>query len=187
MDRKQSRISVHTMTRIALSTAVICILGPLSLVIPVSPVPVSFGILGIFLAVYLNDAYYGVLSCLLYILIGFAGVPVFAGFTAGLGKLAGPTGGYIIGYLPLSLIAGFFVSRYEHNIPMQVLGMVLGTLSCYLIGTAWLSVSAHMSFSAALMAGVIPFVPADAVKIFAAVHIGIPVRAGVRRFSEAGQ
>jgi len=178
---KTAKLTTLTITRVALATAVICVLGPLSINLPISPVPISLGILGIFLAVYVNGWLYGTLSCMLYILIGFVGVPVFAGFTSGLTKLAGPTGGYIIGYIPLALIAGFFISKFEKKIPLHILGMVLGTLSCYLLGTLWLMISLKLDFSAALMAGVIPYIPADAVKMAIAVGLGIPVRSGIKK------
>ncbi len=179
-----TKMTVLTITRVALSAAIICILGPLSLSIPVSPVPISLGILGVFLAVYVNGWLYGTLSCLIYLLIGFAGMPVFTGFTAGLTKLGGPTGGYLIGYIPLALIAGFFITRFEKKIPLHVLGMVLGTIVCYLFGTMWLKVSYQMSFSAALMAGVVPYIPADLAKMAIAIGIGIPVRSALRRIGE---
>ena len=178
---KTAKLTTQTITRVALATAVICVLGQMSINLPISPVPISLGILGIFLAVYVNGWLYGTLSCMLYILIGFVGVPVFAGFTSGLTKLAGPTGGYIIGYIPLALIAGFFISKFEKKIPLHILGMVLGTLSCYLLGTLWLMISLKLDFSAALMAGVIPYIPADAVKMAIAVGLGIPVRSGIKK------
>lgn len=181
--QKSTKLTILTITRVALSTAIICVLGPLSFPLPISPVPISLGILGIFLAVYVNGCLYGTLSCLLYILIGFAGLPVFAGFTSGLAKLGGPTGGYIIGYIPLALIAGFFIDRFEKKIPLHVLGMVLGTAVCYLLGTLWLAISLKMSFSAALMAGVIPYIPADIVKMILSVGLGIPVRAALKKMA----
>ena len=167
----------------ALSTAVICVLGPLSVTLPISPVPVSLGILGIFFAVYVNGMLWGTVSTLMYILLGFVGVPVFAGFTSGAGKLLGPTGGYIIGYLFISVIAGFFIEKFEKKIPLHVFGMLLGTAICYLLGTAWLSLSLKMTFGAALMAGVIPFIPADILKMAFAVSVGIPVRNGIKKIS----
>ena len=182
MNRK-AKITTITITKVALSTAIICVLGPLSIALPISPVPISLGILGIFFAVYVNGWLWGTVSCLLYLLIGFVGVPVFAGFTAGAGKLLGPTGGYMIGYIPLALIAGFFISGFEKKIPLHIVGMILGTMSCYALGTVWLSFSANMSFTAALLAGVIPFIPADAVKMAVAVAVGIPVRSAVRKMS----
>ena len=182
--QKTTKLTILTITRVALSTAIICVLGPLSFPLPISPVPISLGILGIFLAVYVNGWRWGTMSCLLYILIGFAGMPVFAGFTAGLSKLGGPTGGYIIGYIPLALIAGFFIDRFEKKIPLHVLGMVLGTVVCYMFGTAWLAISLKMSFSAALMAGVIPYIPADIVKMIIAIGLGIPVRAAIKKMGQ---
>ena len=179
--KKTSKMTILTITRVALSAAVICVLGPLSINIPVSPVPISLGILEIFLAVYVNGRLYGTLSCLIYLLIGFAGMPVFTNFTGGIAKLAGPTGGYMIGYIPLALIAGFFISKFEKKIPLHMLGMVLGTVVCYLFGTMWLKISLQMSFPAALMTGVVPYIPADLAKMAIAIGIGIPVRSALKR------
>jgi biotin transport system substrate-specific component len=178
---KSTKLTILTITRVALCAAVICVLGPLSIQLPVSPVPISLGILGIYLAVYVNGWLWGSVSVLIYLLLGFAGLPVFTGFTGGIAKLAGPTGGYMIGYIPLALVAGFFISKFEKKIPLHILGMILGTLICYALGTAWLAVSLDMSFKAALFAGVVPFIPADAIKMAIAVGLGIPVRAGIRR------
>ena len=118
--KNKTRITTITITKVALSTAIICILGPLSFTIPISPVPISLGILGIFFAVYVNGWLWGTVSCILYLLLGFVGVPVFTGFSAGAGKLLGPTGGYMIGYIFLSLVAGFFISKFEKNIPLHI-------------------------------------------------------------------
>ena len=81
------------MTIISLMTAMICILGPITLAIPISPVPISFVTLAIYLAVYILGMKKGAISCLLYLLIGFVGLPVFSAFTGGVGQLLGPTGG----------------------------------------------------------------------------------------------
>ena len=89
----------------------------------------------------------------------------------------------MIGYIFLSLVAGFFISKFEKNIPLHILGMVLGTACCYALGTAWLAISYKMSFGAALMAGVVPFILADAIKMAVAVAVGIPVRSTVRKMS----
>lgn len=172
-----------SMTMISLMTALICILGPITLAIPISPVPVSFVTLAIYFSVYILGMKRGVVSCLLYLLIGFIGVPVFSAFTGGAGRLVGPTGGYLIGYAFMALISGFFIERWQNQRIMQMIGMILGTLVCYLVGTAWLSIQAGMSFSAALAAGVLPFIPGDAVKIAAAFMAAPAVR---KRLIKAG-
>ena len=86
---------VYLMSVTALMAAVTCILAPMS--IPIGPVPISLTNLAIYLSLYLLGWKWGTVSYLVYVVIGAVGVPVFSGFTGGLGKLAGPTGGYIAG------------------------------------------------------------------------------------------
>ena len=108
---KESRVFSLAVT--GLMAAVICVLGPLSIPLPGDLVPVSLGALGVFLASVILGWKKGLIAVLIYLLIGFVGLPVFAGFTAGAGKLFGPTGGYLIGYIPTVLIAGFFADRFR--------------------------------------------------------------------------
>ncbi len=171
----------------ALMAAVICVLGPISLLLPISPVPISLSILAIFAAVYAVGMKYGVVSTLLYIMLGLVGLPVFSSFSGGAGKLLGPTGGYIIGYVFTALIAGAFIDRFENRRALQIVGMALGVFVCYVFGTAWLAYQGGMSFSAALVAGVIPFIPADCVKIAIAAAFGPKLRAAVRKAAAQGE
>jgi biotin transport system substrate-specific component len=169
------------LTLIGLMTAVTCILGPLSITIPISAVPISFTNLAIYLSVTILGLKKGTISYLAYLLIGFVGVPVFSAFTAGPGKLLGPTGGYLIGFIFLCLIAGFFVDRFSGNKYMYALGMVIGTAVTYVLGSAWLAYQAHMSFGAALVVGVIPYILGDIVKIVIATTLGITIKQQLRR------
>lgn len=95
------------MALIGVMTAVTCILGPFSIPLPFSPVPISFTNLAIYLAAYVLGMKACTISYLIYMLLGMVGVPVFSGFTAGVGKLAGPTGGYLVGFILMALIVGF--------------------------------------------------------------------------------
>ena len=175
------RISVQTMAGTALATAVICILSPFTITLPISPVPVSLSIFAIYIAVYAMGMKWGTVATFLYILIGLVGVPVFSGFSGGAGKILGPTGGYLIGYLFVAFLSGLFIDRWE-NRALHVAGMVLGTASCYLLGTIWLSKASGLEIKAALAAGVIPFLPADAGKIALAVLIGPKLRRALIKF-----
>ena len=159
-----------TMAMISIMAAVMCVLGPLS--IPIGPVPVSLTNFAIYIALYVLGTRNGTISVLIYLLIGLAGVPVFSGFTAGPAKLAGPTGGYLIGFLPMAVVAGFFIERYYNNYVVAVAGMFLATLIPYGIGSLWLAHSAGMTFRQALSAGVIPFVAEDLIKMILAAVIG---------------
>ena len=168
---------------IGLMTAVICVLGPVSFPLPISPVPVSLGVLGILLATYLLGMKWGTVSCLVYLLIGLAGVPVFTGFSGGLGKVLGPTGGYLIGYIFLSLFTGFFVGKWPAKWQLHLTGMILGAAAMYLFGTLWLAYLMKYSFLEALWAGVILYIPADLVKMVITLSLGGLIR---RRLMRAG-
>ncbi|MCI8291932.1 MAG: biotin transporter BioY [Hespellia sp.] len=160
------------LTLIGLMTAVICVLGPFSIPIPFSPVPISLTNFAIYITVYVLGTRRGVISYLLYLLIGFVGLPVFSAFTSGPAKLLGPTGGYLIGFIFMTLISGFFIERWQAKAVPSLIGMVLGTMICYLFGTLWLAYQAGLSFYTALCAGVLPFILGDLLKILLSMMIG---------------
>ena len=163
-------IRTNSMTRIAVMTAVLCILGPLA--VPVGPVPISLATLGILLSVYILETKEGTAACLLYIGLGAIGIPVFSGFQGGFAKIAGPTGGYMLGYIFLALIAGWFIHKYYDIIWLQLAGMCLGTAVLYAFGSFWLAHVAGMTFAEAMAAGVLPFVIGDILKMICAIILG---------------
>lgn len=171
---REKKISASTIAVVALMTAVTCILGPLS--IPIGPVPIALTNLALYFSVILLGWKKGTLSCLIYLLIGLVGIPVFSGFSAGPAKLFGPTGGYLIGYIFLVLISGWFIEKFPGKRIMYLCGMILGTAVCYALGTAWLAYEAEMTAQAALMAGVVPFIPGDLAKIVIALIIAPMIR-----------
>ena len=168
------------MTLIAVMAAVTCVLGPLS--IPIGVVPISLTNLAVYFAVYILGTKRGTLSYLVYLLIGLAGVPVFSGFTGGAGKLLGPTGGYLIGFIFLAIISGICFEKTNNKL-LLIIGLILGTAVCYLFGTAWLCYQANLTFYQGLWAGVIPYIPGDLVKIILAVLFAPVIR---RRLEAAG-
>jgi len=95
--------------------------------------------------------------------------------------VAGPTGGYLVGFVFLTVIAGFFVEHFKGKLSFAVLGMVLGTIVCYLFGTIWLSMQLNIGFVAGLGVGVFPYIPGDLVKIAIACIIGPKIRRAVVR------
>ena len=170
----QKKMSIHHMAIIAVMAAVISILGPLS--IPIGVVPISFTNLAIYLSLYVIGMEKGTISYIIYLLIGFVGIPVFSNFTGGPSKIVGPTGGYLIGFIIMSLIAGFIIDKFIEQWYLCFVGMLLGTVVCYVIGTVWLSLVANLTIRAAISAGVIPFVPGDIIKILIAAFIGPQIR-----------
>lgn len=182
--KKKKLFSTEQMALIGVMTAVTCILGPLVIPLPISPVPISFTNLAVYLAVYVLGTKAGTISYLVYLLLGFSGLPVFSGFTGGIVKLAGPTGGYLVGFIFMALIAGWAIDRFPGKYALQAAGMVLGTAVCYVFGTVWLAGQLGIGFAAGLGVGVIPYLPGDAVKILFAVMVGARVRRELRRVME---
>lgn len=166
--------NIYNMVSIAIMAAVLCVVSPFAL--PIGPVPISLATLAIYIMVFILGWKKATISVLVYLALGLVGVPVFSGFSGGVEKVFGPTGGYLIGYLFIAIIAGIFIEKFEGKIYMYVIGLVLGTLVCYAIGTVWLACQLALSFPAALAAGVIPFIPGDIAKIVISCIVG-PVTA----------
>ncbi len=173
-------MNVKRMAQIAIMTALACILGPCSL--PIGPVPVSLSTMAVFLSVYALGRRDGCLSVAAYILLGGIGLPVFSGFSGGLAKLFGPTGGYIIGFLFMAAVGGYFVDRFwPGKIYMQITGMILGEIVLYVFGTVWFMFLMKTDLAQALTVCVIPFLPFDLIKIMIAAGLGTAVRAALSK------
>ena len=166
------KIRTKQMVLIALMTAVTCVLGPLSIPLPFSPVPISLTNFAIFLAIFVLGMKSGTISFIIYLLLGAIGVPVFSSFRGGFQVLAGPTGGYLIGFIFLALIMGFELDHFDRKLVPTIIGMIIGMAVCYAFGTVWLAKLLSLSFKEGLMMGVIPYLPGDAAKIIIAAIVG---------------
>ena len=166
------KIRTKQMVLIALMTAVTCVLGPLSIPLPFSPVPISLTNFAIFLAIFVLGMKSGTISFIIYLLLGAVGVPVFSSFRGGFQVLAGPTGGYLIGFIFLALIMGFALEHFDRKLVPTIIGMIIGMAVCYALGTVWLAKLLSLSFKEGLMMGVIPYLPGDAAKIIIAAIVG---------------
>jgi biotin transport system substrate-specific component len=100
----------------------------------------------------------------LYVAEGAAGLPVFAGGTAGPGVLLGPTGGYLVGFIAAAFVTGWLAERGWDRRPLTTaLAMVLGNVVIYLLGVSWLSL--FVGVTKAPLLGMVPFLPGDLLKI----------------------
>ncbi len=178
-------MSTHKIAFVGLMTSITCILGPISIAVPFSPVPISLGLFGILLTTTLLGTKLGLLSCALYLLLGLVGLPVFSGFTSGIGVLLGPTGGYLLGYLVVAACSCIFYhekntdnlteASFTHKKSAHLLlgaGMTCGLLFCYLLGSLWLAKFLSITFGNALLVGVLPYIPADLAKLALAIWLG---------------
>ena len=133
-------------------------------------VPFTLQTFGVFLAVGVLGGKRGTLSVLIYILLGAIGLPVFAGFSGGIGSILGTTGGYIIGFLFSALVMWGMEAAFGKKLWVRAFSMVLGLAVCYAFGTAWFMLvyartSGAVGLGTVLGWCVIPFIIPDLVKI----------------------
>jgi biotin transport system substrate-specific component len=139
--------------------------------IPIGPVPIVLQNLFVMLAGLLLGGRWGVISIGVYLVAGAVGLPVFAGGTGGVGKFVGPTGGYLLGYVPAVYLIGMISEKGRGRVIVDVLAMVAGSAIVYAFGVPWLKVITGMSLSKAMAVGMLPFLIGDIIKIAAAVPI----------------
>ena len=175
-------LSIKQMALISLMTAVLCILSPISIPIFITPIPVSLGVLAVYLTAYILPPLQSLISVGLFLLLGLVGLPVFSGYSGGLGKVIGPTGGYIVGFLFTVYISSVFIHLKKGRL-FDILGMIIGLIFCYSPGTIWFSYQQGKGFIASLMLCVVPFLIGDAVKIIVSALIGPEILKRVDKFT----
>jgi len=151
------------MTLAALMCALTCVCSQIQ--IPILPVPLSLSLLAVHLSGALLGPSWGTAAVGAYVLLGAAGVPVFAGFAGGISALLGPTSGFLAGYVLCAWIVGNLTARLGFSRSALLLSMTLGTLACYVPGTAWFMLVTGTKLAGSLAACVLPFIPGDILKI----------------------
>ena len=173
---KNKRDTIVELTRAALMTAVFCVLAPFTIYLPFSPVGITLGSLLLYLAGLLLGPKIGCISIFLYLCMGFCGLPVFSGFVGGAGGLFGPTGGFLIGYVPCVALVGV-IAKKKRTVLSFLAGMISGTIVLYTVGVLWFLFvyGGSASFSDAVAVCVVPFLLFDGIKIGLAAALYQPV------------
>ena len=171
---------------IAVGAALIAICSWIS--IPLT-VPFTLQTFAVFFILAALGGKRGTFSILVYILLGAIGVPVFAGFSSGIGVLLGNTGGYILGFLLSGIVYLVLTKLFGERLPVQIIALVLGLALCYAFGTAWFMVvytkaNGAVGLGTVLSWCVLPFILPDLVKLALALTIARrvqPMLSGVRK------
>jgi biotin transport system substrate-specific component len=166
------------MTRVALMAAVTAVAAQIAIPLPFSPVPFTLQVPAVVLSGLLLGPRHGALAQAIYLLVGAVGVPVFFGFTGGLGHILGPTGGYLVSY-PLAAAVAGLAAYAAANAPRRRALVASFLWGCgalviiYIFGAAWLSVVSNLPLAVAVAQGVLPFVVFDLVKIVLAALVAV--------------
>lgn len=181
---------VRNMCFVALMAAVLCVTAPLS--VPIGPIPITLAAFFVYLSGAVLGGTKGTAAVALYVLIGIVGLPVFSGYSGGLAKVVGVTGGFIVGYIPCAAIVGFCVDKLGDRTEVKIAGhgfswiypvsMLAGTAVLYALGTVWFVMQTGNTLNAALAACVFPFIPGDLIKIALATITASALRKRLKSF-----
>ena len=167
------------------ASAFVALCARVTMPLPFTPVPLTLQNFGVLLVALLLGPRRAGVAMLAYLAEGAAGLPVFNPTgVGGIAQLFGPTGGFLMAYPVVALMAGFFVSArrttasHRSYFAQALLGCTLAELVLFTLGAAWLVLLTHATLSIALSSAVLPFLPGDVLKIAAAAGCA----AGIARF-----
>lgn len=169
------KFSVQELTTMALLAALLCVSSYISIQLPFSAVPITAQTLIVNLIALLLKPKKAGITVGIWILLGLVGLPVFSGGKGGFGVLAGPTGGYIIGYLVAVMIIALIRGNKNKAIRNMISTIAVGIPVIYVIGVPWLKVVAGLDWKAAVITGLLPFIAGDIIKAVASVYIAKPL------------
>lgn len=166
-------MKIRNLTISAVFTALICIIAPFT--IPIGPIPISLATFMVYLCAGVLGAKRGTLAVIVYIALGAVGLPVFSGLEGGLQKIAGVTGGYIIGYIPCAFVIGLMTDKIKGKWVYPI-SMVIGTALCYAVGLIWFMYQTKMNLWSAILVCVLPFLVGDCIKIVCASILAVKIK-----------
>ena len=176
LSEKKIRFSNSKLKSTVLISLFTAIIAACSLITLPFPVPFTLQTLGIFSALLVLGGKNGTIAISLYIAVGLVGIPVFSGFSAGIGHLMGATGGYVIGFLLTALSYWLITAIFGDKTVTKVCGLSVGLVLCYTAGTLWYT-SVYLrdvsisSVTSALAICVVPFIIPDIIKLTVAILI----------------
>ncbi|HEY9055448.1 MAG TPA: biotin transporter BioY, partial [Rectinemataceae bacterium] len=147
--------------------------------LPGTPVPIVLQNFFIILASSTLGPWWGLLSVGIYLVFGFVGLPVLSGGTGGPSRFLGPTGGYLLGYIPAALAIGFISRRGKGGFLSQLLAGFAGMAIVYSLGMLRLKSLLQLDWNRTIATGFLPFLPGDLLKIVLAAWTGPRLRSGI--------
>ena len=172
------RQGIKGMTEVAMMAALTCILAQISIPLP-GGVPMTLQTFAVTLAGIVLGAKKGAASMLVYILLGAAGLPVFAGFTGGVQCLVGPTGGFLISFPLMALIIGLGFGDTAKSTAAKLMFLALGTAVNYAVGMLMFCVLMDADAGYAFSVCVLPFIPTTILKAALAWVVGLRIKKAI--------
>ncbi len=176
----QKKFSIRDLSYISLFATLIAVSGYIAIPLPFSTVPVTAQSLAVMLAGGLLSPVNAATSVLVFLLMGAIGIPVFAGGTAGLGIIAGKTGGYLIGFLAGAVLISVLKGKKPGFIRLLAANTAGGILLVYIFGVLWLNYVTGIGIAKSVVFGALPFLPGDIVKIVVAALVTLKLNKHIK-------
>ena len=163
------RIALRTRVAIVLGTALVALCAHIAIPLGFTPIPLTMQTFAVLLLGLLFGPGSAFACLTLYLIEGAVGLPVFSPHgPGGMAQLLGPSGGYLLSYPIAAALASLLYRRGHRRFPAAVAGAGFGSILILAAGATWLGFISHAKFSPVFTQSVAPFLPGDAVKIFAA-------------------
>ena len=159
-------MKINELTKMSICIAIICISAYISFPLPFSPVMITAQTIAINLVALILTPKQSFIVTLLYIILGVFGLPVFSGGTSGFGRIFGPTGGFILGFLIITPLMSYFKGKNYNFKRYLSVTIIIGMIVLYAFGAVFMSVVQSISIVQALSLAVFPFVVGDVFKCF---------------------
>lgn len=170
-----NRTSVASLTKTALCTALICISAYISFPLPMTPVPVTAQTIAINITAILLTPAQSAAALGVYLLLGFCGIPVFSGGTAGFAQLFSPTGGFLIGFFVSAVLISLLKGKKNNFIRHCLICIFVGIPTVDFFGALFMCLIHNYSPLAALSGAIVPFLFGDLLKAVGGALIGTSV------------
>ena len=159
---------------ISLFSAILCTLSPIAF--PIGSVPVTLSVFAIFITALVLPSRDAVISTIIYLLLGCVGLPVFSGFRGGISIIFGATGGFLWSYPFMAFIISIVKSKN------RIIALALSLMFCYIAGIIQLKQITGITLYSAILAGSLPFIPFDIIKLILALFISKPLEKACASF-----
>ena len=174
----QGKLTIRELTLVGMSAALMAVFSQISIPLPVG-VPLTLQAFAVVVIAIVLEQKLGCLAMLIFTLVGSIGIPVFANLSGGLRVIVGPTGGYIIGFIVMTLIIGFASKTNDKK--KIFLGVYIGLMTDYVIGVTQLAFVAQLSLTKALAGGFYPFIIKDIIAVGLAAVVALKIKKGLKK------
>ena len=169
-----SQTKTKALILVAMCASIICLLAQVTIPLPL--IPITGQTLAIGIVATILGSKHGSITVFVYLILGLIGLPVFSQFTSGFGILFGPTGGYLLGFLPTAYLIGLWLEKIRYTYIQAFIANMIGMCITLILGAVWLKLFTELSWQEAFVTGIFPFLPVGILKAFLAAWFGIAIR-----------